>query len=1341
MKDKNLIMKKLHLIILGFILGFILVLVLGFINEKDFYSFMDLAEFACFYSTFNKKSTHKFTKKTPVVLEDLSIDNDKLLRDGYLIEAAAKETKEGLEKVTKVTKVNLEKPLKIVVNGLVFNKLNNELWIDSSNNDIDTKEVYNSIQQILLEILKINSKGFINNTDLRQFPVISQLISYFTNKEEYIKGNQVTESYKWILNVLMINLYEFSLKVMSKMESGSEMESDLMIDFEVLSKNIFSRIDPSIRVKLQKKGISVIQNIYTGFDTEYKNIDAKYNELISVQLAVNTKSLLKIPKYSEYELSTLDTLTGEVYKLNKLSEDFNFSMVEKSLNKSIKEIRYLKYKENDASIFILIKGLKFLNYPFIEKDDAFVFSFPRSPIQPFIYYNEDGKGYSFKDLLNQANLIGEPFLKDDYEKITDLLKKISKEIHIGFDWKERGVEILKVIKSKELPSELIFKKTTRSSLRGVGSDDKLSVTKIRNNYFIAHLTNADLSILNDFDTLKEELDIVNKSFVTLGKPIVIGNTNVIIRDTMLLAPQGCRSLESIGGLYGEDFKKVDIVKELSDIQKEQFTEGLTKEQKEKLNLNQYIKENMDLLLKINKEKFEEYAIKDAIIPLIHASYMEDFNFKYQGLGIPLTLSSLGSTYVKYHWKLMGYPGYQISSKYLLGDSSATQTPKGLLTTSQTGLKLSYYIGNYKGGRNEDFMYGVDTETKWFDYDLTSAYTTAMAGLGNPLYNQGHMITVRQLEKMSFNEILYSYIIMKVKFKFKAKTKFPSIPVQIDETTSVYPLEGEAILTGAEYLLAKSQKCELKISEIYYLPFERTKKERTIINRPFKGIIKELQSKRRQYPKGTIGNYLYKEMANSGYGNTARGISNKKKFDIKTGRTLRMESSELSNPIIASWTTAFIRSVIGECLEKISKLKGKVVSATTDGFITNIENLERKLIGEKAYFISHLKRLESKIINDNNFLITNTKNLEEEVDKYINDYPNTEFLKEDLNKFKSLNFNLIGKIQKIISELKWEGGDSLLKEFRNLRLDLSGDDTGLELKNEVVGIIAIKTRVQLSKGSGIKGHSIKATTGFQTGNYTLEELDKLFKDTLKSEDKSLEFIQKSLRSALDIYREGGHVTPVYKDQIFRLLYDNRRLIIIPKGYENTFDFSNILLDSNPAPNKEFSKTLRFLSNFYKQSIYNKGTSVSSGNRYKTYIELAVRNFIKGLLSNPPKYNLYNDWQSYSEIIEFVREFDSKIKISKSSISHLKGRKMIFKNIPRTKETMEFIEYVKSKFPEFDEDSFFSRKGKITRDLKVSNISICLSFIYTSMVFFSISRLNSLNILLDILPDILTISPSI
>lgn len=1330
-------------VILGFILSIILIISVFVYNDLDSLSQLASFSFTSIKMKENKPKTKTKSKTKSKSNENLFIDNDrdlredllerekegKFLKDGYSIEEASKETKNVTKSVIKIKEMGLpikemEKPLKIIINGLVFNKIYNDFWMDHPSK-INIKEIYDSIQGILLDIHKIDSKGFVNNTDLSQFPVISKFINHFTDKEVYIKGNKVTESYKWILNVLMTSLYEYTLKIMYKIKNGSEMESDVMVDFEVLVKNIFSRIDPSIRIKLQKRGISILQNIYTGFDTEYVNKgDPKLNELLSVSLAVNTKSLLRIPKYSEYELSTIDTLTGEVFKLDKNTEDFNFNMVENSLNRSIKEIRFLKYRENDASILILIKGLQYYNIPFIEKEDSFVFTFPRSPVQPFIYYNE-GKGYSFLNMVNQSNLIGEPYLKEDYEKITSLLKKISKEIHFIFDWKEKGTEVLKAIEIKEWPEELpegltINNKKTRSSLRGIVNDDKISVTKVRNNYFIAHLTNADLSIMNDMDSLKEELNIVNKSFVTLGKPLLIGKTNVYIRDTMLLAPQGCRSLESIGSLYGDDFRKVDIAEVLKEEQKEEFTKNLTKEQIEKINLSKYIKENMDLLLKIDKGLFEKYAIQDAIIPLIHACYTEDFNFKYHGLGIPLTLSSLGATYVKYKWKLMGYKGYQLSNKYLLGDSSATQTPKGLLAVSEIGLKIPYYIANYKGGRNECYMYGVDEVTYWIDYDLTSAYTTAMAGLGNPDYNKGRMITVKQLEKMSFNEILYSYIIMKVKFKFNSKVKYPTIPVHIDETTSVYPLEGEAILTGSEYILAKSQKCELKISDIYYLPFEKDKGG-NIINQPFKALIKEIQAERRKHPKGSIGNLFNKEMANSQYGNTARGISNKKKFDIKTGKTLRMDSSELCNPIIASWTTAFIRSIVGECLDKISKLKGKVVSATTDGFITNIQNLEYKLIGGKAFFLSRLKYLERKIIDDYNFLTINTSILEEEINKYTNIYPNTEFIKEYLNKFTNLSSNLIEEIQKTITDLKWEGDESLVKEYRKLRLELSQNDTGLEIKKEGPGIIAISTRIQIGKNSGIK-----ATTGFQTGNYSLEELHNLFKETLKKEDKSWEFIQFSLRSALDIYREGGHVTPVYKDQIFRLLYDNKREIIIPKGFEDTIDISNILLDSNPVLNKDVSKTLRFLSKFHKLSIYSKGTSVSSGNRYKNYTDLAVRNFIKGWLSNPPKYNIIDSNSirvigNYSELIEFIKSFDSSIKLTKQSISNLKNRKMIFKTVPRTKETMKFIDFVKEKYPDFDEDSFFVKKSKESKIIpfkmynKKNKLSMILLFIKDKLLF--------------------------
>ena len=80
----------------------------------------------------------------------------------------------------------------------------------------------------------------------------------------------------------------------------------------------------------------------------------------------------------------------------------------------------------------------------MEKDDGFVFSFPRTPIQPYIYYEKDpkgysyykkvgGKGYGIKNMIDQSNLMGEDYLKHDYDRwvtqcYPDLLKRISSAI-------------------------------------------------------------------------------------------------------------------------------------------------------------------------------------------------------------------------------------------------------------------------------------------------------------------------------------------------------------------------------------------------------------------------------------------------------------------------------------------------------------------------------------------------------------------------------------------------------------------------------------------------------------------------------------------------------------------------------------------------------------------------------------------------------------------------------------------------------------------------------------------------------------------------------------------------
>lgn len=90
--------------------------------------------------------------------------------------------------------------------------------------------------------------------------------------------------------------------------------------------------------------------------------------------------------------------------------------------------------------------------------------------------------------------------------------------------------------------------------------------------------------------------------------------------------------------------------------------------------------------------------------------MEDFYFRLGGMGVPISLSSIGRKFVKNNWKDNFYKGYQISGKYLLGDVSTAVTPKGLNKLEEVGLVLPYYIANYKGGRNECFMYGIDKLT-------------------------------------------------------------------------------------------------------------------------------------------------------------------------------------------------------------------------------------------------------------------------------------------------------------------------------------------------------------------------------------------------------------------------------------------------------------------------------------------------------------------------------------------------------------------------------------------------------------------------------------------------------
>jgi hypothetical protein len=70
------------------------------------------------------------------------------------------------------------------------------------------------------------------------------------------------------------------------------------------------------------------------------------------------------------------------------------------------------------------------------------------------------------------------------------------------------------------------------------------------------------------------------------------------------------------------------------------------------------------------------------------------------------------------------------------------------------------------------MYGIDRKTVWYAYDLTCAYTTVITMVGPPDYSMCRRISTVELDKLSNEDKLYSYIIINTEFEFPEGIKYP-----------------------------------------------------------------------------------------------------------------------------------------------------------------------------------------------------------------------------------------------------------------------------------------------------------------------------------------------------------------------------------------------------------------------------------------------------------------------------------------------------------------------------------------------------------------------------------------
>jgi len=96
----------------------------------------------------------------------------------------------------------------------------------------------------------------------------------------------------------------------------------------------------------------------------------------------------------------------------------------------------------------------------------------------------------------------------------------------------------------------------------------------------------------------------------------------------------------------------------------------------------------------------------------------------------------------------------------------------------------------------------------------------MSMLGDPNYELARRLSPSEINDMSYKELLYSYTTIEVKnFEFNSDILYPSIACYSDEVTTVYPLTGKAILTGAEYITAKNQGCIMELVGGTIIPFK------------------------------------------------------------------------------------------------------------------------------------------------------------------------------------------------------------------------------------------------------------------------------------------------------------------------------------------------------------------------------------------------------------------------------------------------------------------------------------------------------------------------------------------
>ena len=474
-------------------------------------------------------------------------------------------------------------------------------------------------------------------------------------------------------------------------------------------------------------------------------------------------------------------------------------------------------------------------------------------------------------------------------------------------------------------------------------------------YLVAHFTRADVPSFSDFkDEVARsalQLDNIRNLFMNVASDIrieladpALGNSipvSVKIRDTMTLAPAGAKSLAAIGDILG--FEKIEL--------------GTTP-QEELL-----IKQNMKSFMEHDWDTFEKYAIRDAEICTQYTLKMIRLYQERTGkFRMPVTLTSIGVDLIKQFWKDQGVNPLEIvgkeeiKEKYWSKRFGRYQTKKKFIYFKKIHWSLDFFTECYHGGRNEQFWFGPGFDSVWYDYDLSSAYPSAMALIGRPDWEKCRPIRDTE-ELLNFQSAELAFA--NVDFEFPADVAYPALPVRT-ENGLIFPRKGNCSTHISEILLAHRLGAKITLVEGRFIPSGRHGNYMEGIDRPirpFDGFTRYCIEQRKQFPKKTLNNLFWKELVNSTYGKTAQGLRERRIYDLRDQDTKPLAESPITNPVYAAFITAFCRGVLGEIMNALP-CDVAIFNVTTDGFLTTAtaEQMSQASKGTLCKFYRSSRRL-------------------------------------------------------------------------------------------------------------------------------------------------------------------------------------------------------------------------------------------------------------------------------------------------------------------------------------------------------------------------------------------------